>query len=60
MRVDVRAGVADACQGAEGEGGGVRSPLKVSQLNSLREAFRQVPDPRSATSRRHPLPPCSG
>jgi hypothetical protein len=44
-----------ACQGAEGEGGGARSPLKVSQLRSLREAFRQVPDPRSATSRRHPL-----
>ena len=44
-----------ACQGAEGEGGGARSPLKVSQLQSLREAFRQVPDPRSATSRRHPL-----
>lgn len=44
-----------ACQGAEGEGGGARSPLKVSQLNSLRDAFRQVPDPRSATSRRHPL-----
>jgi Domain of unknown function (DUF4338) len=40
-----------ACQGAEGEGGGVRSPLKVNQLNSLRDAFRQVPDPRSATSR---------
>jgi len=44
-----------ACQGAEGDGGGARSPLKVSQLKSLREAFRQVPDPRSATSRRHPL-----
>src|ERR1035437_9821069 len=37
------------------EGGGVRSPLKVSQLQSLREAFREVPDPRSATSRRHSL-----
>ena len=44
-----------ACQGAEGDGGGVRSPLKVDQLTSLRDAFRQVPDPRSATSRRHPL-----
>jgi len=44
-----------ACQGAEGEGGGARSPLKVSQLKSLRDAFRAVPDPRSATSRRHPL-----
>ncbi len=44
-----------ACQGAEGEGGGARSPLKVSQLRSLRDAFREVPDPRSATSRRHPL-----
>ena len=44
-----------ACQGAEGDGGGARSPLKVSQLHSLREAFGEVPDPRSATSRRHPL-----
>jgi Domain of unknown function (DUF4338)/DDE_Tnp_1-associated len=44
-----------ACRGAQGDGGGERSPLKVGQLNSLREAFRQVPDPRSATSRRHPL-----
>ena len=44
-----------ACQAAEGDGGGARSPLKVSQLQSLREAFRHVPDPRSATSRRHPL-----
>jgi hypothetical protein len=44
-----------ACQGAEGEGGGARSPLKVSQLKSLRKAFGDVPDPRSATSRRHPL-----
>ena|ERR1035437_3114518 len=49
-----------ACQGAEGEGGGVRSPLKVSQLQSLREAFREVLDPRSATSRRHPLPAMLG
>ncbi len=44
-----------ACQGAEGDGGGARSPLKVSQLQNLREAFREVPDPRSAKSRRHPL-----
>ena len=44
-----------ACQGAEGDGGGARSPLKVSQLQSLRAAFLEVPDPRSATSRRHPL-----
>ena len=44
-----------ACQAAEGEGGGARSPLKVDQLQSLRDAFREVPDPRSATSRRHPL-----
>ena len=49
-----------ACQGAEGDGGGARSPLKVGQLQSLREAFRQVPDPRSATSRRHPLPAMLG
>ncbi len=44
-----------ACQGAQGEGGGTRSPRKVSQLQTLREAFREVPDPRSATRRRHPL-----
>lgn len=49
-----------ACQGAEGDGGGARSPLKVSQLKSLRDAFVEVPDPRSATSRRHPLPAMLG
>ena len=49
-----------ACQGAEGDGGGARSPLKVAPLASLRDAFRQVPDPRSATSRRHPLPAMLG
>ena len=49
-----------ACQAAEGDGGGARSPLKVSQLHSLRAAFRQVPDPRAATSRRHPLPAMLG
>jgi len=45
----------EAAQGAEGDGGGARSPLQVGQLKSLREAFREVPDPRSAKSRRHPL-----
>ena len=49
-----------ACQAAEGEGGGARSPLKVAQLENLRQAFRQVPDPRAATSRRHPLPAMLG
>ena len=49
-----------ACQGAQGDGGGARSPLKVSQLKSLRDAFGEVPDPRSATSRRHPLPAMLG
>jgi hypothetical protein len=49
-----------ACQDAEGDGGGARSPLKVAQLQSLRAAFREVPDPRSATSRRHPLPAMLG
>ena len=48
------------CQGAEGDGGGARSPLKVGQLQSLWDAFRQVPDPRAATSRRHPLPALLG
>ena len=45
-----------ACQSAESEGGGARSPLKVAQIENLRQAFRQVPDPRAATNRRHPLP----
>jgi hypothetical protein len=49
-----------ACQGAEGDGGGARSPLPVRQLQSLRDAFRAVPDPRAATSRRHPLPALLG
>jgi hypothetical protein len=49
-----------ACQRAEGEGGGARSPLKLSQLESLRAAFLEVPEPRSATSRRHPLPAMLG
>ena len=48
------------CQTAEGEGGGARSPLKVAQLENLRQAFRQVSDPRAATSRRHPLPAMLG
>jgi hypothetical protein len=49
-----------ACQAAEGDGGGARSPLKVAQRESLWEAFRAVPDPRAATSRRHPLPALLG
>ena len=49
-----------ASQAAEGEGGGARSPLKVAQLESLWDAFRQVPDPRAATSRRQPLPALLG
>ena len=49
-----------ASQGAEGDGGGARSPLKVRQLQNLRDAFGEVPDPRSATSRRHPLPAMLG
>jgi hypothetical protein len=44
-----------ACQAAVGQGGGARSPLKVNELESLRKAFLEVPDPRSARSRRHPL-----
>ena len=49
-----------ACQRAEGDGGGARSPLKAAQLENLPDAFRQVPDPRAATSRRHPLPAMLG
>jgi hypothetical protein len=45
-----------ACQGALVERGGERSPLKNQGLKSLRDAFREVPDPRHPKSRRHPLP----
>jgi hypothetical protein len=34
---------------------GQRSPLKVNHLKCLRRAFLEVPDPRRAQSRRHPL-----
>jgi hypothetical protein len=34
---------------------GARSPLKAAHLKSLRDAFLEVPDPRHAKSRRHPL-----
>jgi hypothetical protein len=34
---------------------GARSPLKTAHLKSLRDAFLEVPDPRHAKSRRHPL-----
>ncbi len=43
------------CEAAVVSRGGVRSPLKVGQLSSLRSAFDQVPDPRRPQSRRHPL-----
>ena len=43
------------CQAAEVGRGGVRSPLKGTELKSLRDAFLQVPDPRRPQSRRHPL-----
>jgi hypothetical protein len=46
----------EACQGALVERGGARSPLKNQRLQSLRDAFREVPDPRHPKSRRHPLP----
>ena len=41
--------------GALTAGAGVRSPLKIPQLKSLKDAFVEVPDPRSPNSRRHPL-----
>jgi hypothetical protein len=47
--------VPDDCRAGLTEGGGVRSPLKTEQLKTLRDAFRQVPDPRRPQSRRHPL-----
>jgi len=43
------------CKAGLTGGGGTRSPLKVGQLKTLRDAFRQVPDPRRPQSRRHPL-----
>jgi hypothetical protein len=43
------------CKAGLTDGGGTRSPLKVGQLKTLRDAFAQVPDPRRPQSRRHPL-----
>jgi len=45
----------EACKGALVSRGGARSPLKTAGLKSLRDAFLEVPDPRSPKSRRHPL-----
>jgi Domain of unknown function (DUF4338)/DDE_Tnp_1-associated len=47
--------LAAAQQDAQTAGAGGRSPLKVPQLRSLREAFRAVPDPRHPKGRRHPF-----
>ena len=47
--------VPEDCKAGLTDGGGARSPLKVDQLKSLRDAFLQVPDPRRPQSRRHPL-----
>ena len=44
-----------AQQAGQTEGAGGRSPLKAPQLRSLREAFRDVPDPRHPKGRRHPF-----
>jgi hypothetical protein len=46
----------EACKGALVSRSGVRSPLKIAALKSLRDAFREVPDPRHPKGRRHPLP----
>ena len=45
----------EACKGALVGRGGARSPLKNAGLKSLYDAFLEVPDPRHAKSRRHPL-----
>jgi hypothetical protein len=45
----------EACKGALVGRGGARSPLRNAGLKSLRDAFLEVPDPRSPKSRRHPL-----
>lgn len=47
--------VPEDCKAGLTAGGGARSPLKVQQLKTLRDAFLQVPDPRRPQSRRHPL-----
>ena len=47
--------VPEPYRGALTDGGGERSALRVPQLRSLRDALREVPDPRSPHSRRHPL-----
>lgn len=47
--------VPEACKTGITVGGGARSPLKLNELKSLRDAFLQLPDPRRAQSRRHPL-----
>jgi len=47
--------VPEDCKAGLTHGGGTRSPLKVDQLKTLRDAFLQVPDPRRPQSRRHPL-----
>lgn len=41
--------------GGETDGGGVRSVLKVAQLRSLADVFREIPDPRARASMRYPL-----
>jgi hypothetical protein len=45
----------EAHSAGQTQGAGGRSPLKAPQLRSLREAFREVPDPRHPKSRRHPF-----
>lgn len=45
----------ERCKNALVSRGGARSPLNCPQLKTLRDAFRAVPDPRRAQSRRHPL-----
>jgi hypothetical protein len=47
--------VPEDCKAGLTDGGGARSPLNVDELKTLRDAFREVPDPRRAQSRRHPL-----
>jgi len=42
------------CKAGLTAGGGARSPLKLAQLKTLRDAFALVPDPRRPQSRRHP------
>jgi hypothetical protein len=49
--------LAPAQAAGQSVGGGARAPLKTKQLQSLAQAFHQVPDPRVRDGRQYPLWP---